>query len=107
MKHTQIPMFGEDTNEVTARFDETGRIVIIFDQKLDKHQIRDFQFSPSVYTSQIASVAETRENVPANSTGIAFTVNPKYAASVYNLRDSIADAARQWLSNIPQQMTMF
>jgi hypothetical protein len=95
----QMSMFStESQSEVTALFNESGQIVVIFSAVLDKRQIRRFGYSPAAYLPQIKSMVQTWENIPSGHTGVAFTLKSTAARDAFTLRGIIATYAREWIA---------
>lgn len=112
LKHmdTQMSMFAEDKNEVTARFTESGQILITFAQRLDTRQIRRYGFSPSAYLPQVKSMAPASDNVPEDHTGVLFTLKDTAARDAFQVRDALANYAREWIAALEpdaQQASLF
>lgn len=97
--NTQISMFSDtDKHDVTAQFNDSGAIVVIFATVLDTRQIRRFGFSPAAYLPQVKSMVQTWENVPTGYTGVCFTLKPSGAKDAFTLRSAIAQFAREWIA---------
>lgn len=112
LKHmdTQLSMFESDKNEVTARFTESGQILITFAQRLDTRQIRRYGFSPSAYLPQVKSMAPASDGVPSTHTGILFTLKDKAARDAFQVRDALAAYAREWIAALEpdaKQISLF